>query len=209
MSVFLVADDQFGLLTAQTVSGHPPARRILVIPLVFVPSLLTGLGRVRDLLERVHGRARLSAPFVMPPVIVVIENNFAYGAAVYQQLLWFARHRQPTTQPTLDIVFATPVYGLNEYLTDRWTRLRRTRLELREMQRHDGGTVAHDDRLWQEVCMQEVLRDPETQRNPAALRRLVTTLAHVKHTLRFCVGCCRTLRVSGPRNNPREIRWPA
>ena len=53
----------------------------------------------------------------MPPAVVLIENNFAYGAAVYQQLLWFVRHRQPPSgvaTPPLDVIFATPNQGTHK-----------------------------------------------------------------------------------------------
>ena len=51
-----------------------------MIPLIFVLSLLKTVVKVRSLLKRehnaVHGKEK---PFMMPPVIVLIENNFAYA----------------------------------------------------------------------------------------------------------------------------------
>lgn len=102
--VFLVAGSRIGLLTGRSVPGHNARYGFSMIPLVFVVALLVfpriGVVRsdgadawerlhtvrnVQHLLREAHGRCRHeAAPFRMPPVIVLIENNFAYGAATIQ-----------------------------------------------------------------------------------------------------------------------------
>lgn len=124
--VFLVADDQFGLLTARVIPGHNTKYGFSLVPLVFVLSLLRTVREVRQLLRDAHDAAGLpAADFRMPPVVVVIENNFAYGAATYMQLLWFLRERQRRSASAdlanVEIIFATPVYGLNAPLPPPWS----------------------------------------------------------------------------------------
>ena len=105
--VFLVAGDRFALLTAHAIHGHHDKYPFSTIPLVFVLALLNTVRAVKRLLQK-QDRAILT----MPPVIVVMETNFAYGAAVYMQMLWFIE-RQQAKHPDLagvEILFATPVY---------------------------------------------------------------------------------------------------
>lgn len=81
--VFLVSEGEFGLLTGRIVSGHNQRYPYSMVPLVFILALLKLLRDVRALLQEAHGRWLLRrTPFVMPPIIVLIENNFAYGAAI-------------------------------------------------------------------------------------------------------------------------------
>lgn len=118
--VWLVAGDRFALLTGRTASGHRPSIPFTTIPLSFVLALLRLLRDVRSLLLAsfhavgkvdMYGNQR-TEPFVMPPVLVVMETNFAYGAAVYQQMLWLVDRNRRTDEALqdLDIIFATPVY---------------------------------------------------------------------------------------------------
>ena len=61
--------------------------------MVFVLSLLHTVRSVERLLRDAHARSpHAERPFALPPVIVLIENNFAYGAATYMQMLWLIRH---------------------------------------------------------------------------------------------------------------------
>lgn len=116
--VFLVADDQFGLLSGRAVPSHNQKYGYSMVPLVFVLSLLYTLKSVRELLRTAHRKAKMvDQAFRMPPVIVLIENNFAYGAAVYMQMLYFIRQRQHhhSDLRNFDIIFATPGF-LDAYI---------------------------------------------------------------------------------------------
>jgi hypothetical protein len=113
-AVFAVCGDKMALLTMRKVRGHDVRYDMATLPLVFVVSLLETIRAVRDMLSLVP----------TPPFLVVIENNFAYGAAVYMQMLDFLdrkRSQHPSLRD-LDIVFATPVYVWN----DRRAALQRT-----------------------------------------------------------------------------------
>ena len=104
--VFFVSGARFALLTARAIHGHHPAYPFSTVPLVFVIALLETVRSVKLLLQ-----AAIPG-FTMPPVLVVMETNFAYGAAVYLQLLWFMQKQQAMSADLrdVDIVFATPVY---------------------------------------------------------------------------------------------------
>jgi phage gpG-like protein len=124
--VFLIADEQFGLLTARIVPGHHRRYAFSMVPLVFVLSLIRTLVDVKRLLQKAHTKAGLpDDQFRLPPVIVLVENNFAYGAATYMQMLWLLRDRSRALLPELDLTFATPVYGLNQWLTVQYAELAR------------------------------------------------------------------------------------
>ena len=108
--VFLVAGDQIALVTARAIRGHDARYDYSTVPLVFVLALLETVRCVKAML--VEEYRRLQTEFVMPPVLVVMETNFAYGAAVYMQLDWFIRYklaRHPSLSD-IKIIFATPVY---------------------------------------------------------------------------------------------------
>ena len=116
--VFMIANHQYGLLTGRIVSGHNAKYGFSMIPLVFAVALLhTVRGVVRQLRDTYqrsnYGRGSGAPVFVVPPVIVLVENNFAYGASTYVQLLWFIRQRQRRHSDlnNVEILFATPVYG--------------------------------------------------------------------------------------------------
>ena len=116
--MWLVAGEHFALLSGLTVPGHRRSLPFSTVPLVFVLALLKLIGRVLDALRRTFERTQPTdeygnrLPFVTPPVLVVMETNYAYGAAVYQQILWMVdRHRgRDASLRDVDIVFATPVY---------------------------------------------------------------------------------------------------
>ena len=111
--MFLVAGERYGLLSARIAAGHDRRYAFSTIPLVYVLALLETVRAVRRVMRAAHERSAFAAvPFVLPPVLVVLETNFAYGAAVYIQMLDLlerkrARHRDIHE---MDIVFATPVY---------------------------------------------------------------------------------------------------
>ena len=156
--VFLVCGGRFGLLTGRMVPGHNQRYGFSMVPLVFVLSLLHTVNAVKGRLEHLHRAAlrdgnarrrrgrRLAPAFTMPPVLVLIENNFAYGAATYMQMLWFLRQRQrnrsSAAEEVLDIVFATPVYGLDPLLLARYTELRTLQRRLRAV--HERRQEARD-----------------------------------------------------------------
>ena len=108
--VFLVTGDRFALLTARTVQGHDRAYDFSTVPLVFVLALIETVRAVRGMLLAAAARSRTE--FRLPPVLVVMESNFAYGAAVYMQLMWFVRHKLERDRDLagVEIIFATPVY---------------------------------------------------------------------------------------------------
>lgn len=116
--VFLIANDQYGLLTGRIVSGHSARYGFSMIPLVFAVALLHTIRGVVRILQNAYqrstyGRSPGAPAFVVPSVIVLVENNFAYGASTYVQLIWFIRQRQRRHSElnNVEILFATPVYG--------------------------------------------------------------------------------------------------
>ena len=128
--VFLVAGTEFGLLTGRIVPGHSGRYGFAMIPLVFVVALLQTVRATVRLLRAAHTG---DAPFVMPPVLVLVENNFAYGASVYVQMLWFLRQRQRRHADLgdVEIVFVTPVYGMDRHLMGEFAKLRDLELQLK------------------------------------------------------------------------------
>lgn len=93
--VFMVTARRFGLLTGRIVAGHTGRYGFSMIPLVFVAALLQTIRGVNALLQQAYRRSayahRLTQrgeslpPFIMPTVLVLIENNFAYGASTYNR----------------------------------------------------------------------------------------------------------------------------
>ena len=117
--VFLIANNQFGLLTGCLLGAYHRDFPFSVVPMVFLLGLLGMVRAVKAELFRMHRVAGFSdQSFVMPSVLVLLENNFAYGAAVYLHLLYFLE-RKRSEDPELkdvDILFATPVYGMDKTL---------------------------------------------------------------------------------------------
>lgn len=118
-AVFLVAGARYALLSARIVVGHDQRYSLSTLPLVFVLALLETIRTTRRMLRAAHlTSAFRDRPFVFPPVLVVLETNYAYGAAVYMQMLRLLdakRARHPDLR-RVDIVFATPVYGWDAQL---------------------------------------------------------------------------------------------
>jgi hypothetical protein len=122
MAIFLVADDQFGLLSGRVVPSSNNRYGMAMVPLVFVLSLLHTVREVHAWLKTAHTAAgHPPATFQLPPFLVLIENNYAYGAATYMQMLWLIdRQCKRPSWNGVEIVFATPVYGLNEWLVRKY-----------------------------------------------------------------------------------------
>ena len=70
--------------------------------------------------------------FEMPKVLLLLETNFAYGASVYMQILYFLRKEisKDTMLKQIQIVFATPVYMWNEHIEERLAAVKRERLHI-------------------------------------------------------------------------------
>lgn len=147
--VFLIANDQFGLLAGRVAVGQSKRYGFSLIPLSFILALVRTLRSVRAWLQAAHGRSgRPPDAFRMPTVLVVIENNFAYGAAMYMQMLWFLRQQQPRFLPDCEVVLSgvplfrsraggipspsTPVFGLDAHLVAAYGRLARAQRKLDE-----------------------------------------------------------------------------
>lgn len=132
--VFLCVGSTMGLLGGRVVNGRKPNHHFSTIPLSFVLALLDTVRMAQQTLQTAHARSKFAAAkgFVMPTVLVVLETNFAYGAAVYMQMLYMIQTRQnadPSLR-TVDILFATPVYS-----SDRETMSLRQRLSERTLRR--------------------------------------------------------------------------
>lgn len=160
--VFLIADDQCGLLTARVVPGQNEKIGFSMIPLVFIISLLKTIVQVKECLQRAHSKVKWgSVPpiFKMPPVLVLIEPARFHGTcflcskpgwtpkttlpmeqqpmckwcgsfspnSVRIQSNWhpgdYSENREHSTSADIDIIFATPVYGLNNDITRRYIEL--------------------------------------------------------------------------------------
>jgi hypothetical protein len=94
--VFLVSGAHFGLLSARIVVGHDRRYAFSTIPLVFVLALLETIRTTRRMLRAAHERSAYRRhAFRFPPVLVVLETNFAYGAAVYIQMLQMLDDKRP------------------------------------------------------------------------------------------------------------------
>jgi hypothetical protein len=140
--VFLIANDRFGLFTGCLLEAHHINISFSVVPTVFLLGLLTMVRSVKASLRQLHHDAGFpTASFIMPPVLVLLENNFAYGAAIYLRLLYFIEEKR-LEHPELkdvDISFATPVYGVDEQLVqiflDRRTKQSKKHTLEEELQR--------------------------------------------------------------------------
>lgn len=91
-TVFLTSGADIALLSGRVVSGRSPDVHFSMLPLTFVLALLDTVKKCRRLLQSEHATA---SHFQMPPVLVVVETNFAYGAAVYMQMMYFVEARRP------------------------------------------------------------------------------------------------------------------
>ena len=81
--VWLVAGNHYALLTGRTASGHRRSLPFTTIPMAFVLALMRTIRDVRASLMASLGDG--TGSFTMPPVLIVMETNYAYGAAVYQR----------------------------------------------------------------------------------------------------------------------------
>lgn len=132
-AVFLVVGDEFALLSARLAAGHDRRIPFSTVPLVFVLSLMQTVRAVRRMLAAdLPPTAALDAV----PVLVVVESNFAYGAALYLQLLQLVRQRRlrHADLRAVRLVFATAVYTLD------WHRA--ARIAERDAAQHELTTVA-------------------------------------------------------------------
>lgn len=111
-AVFLVVGGEFALLSARLAVGHDRRIPFSTVPLVFVLSLLETVRTVRRMLA---ADLPPSAALDAVPVLVVIESNFAYGAALYLQLLQLVRQRQlrHADLRSTRLIFASAVYTLD------------------------------------------------------------------------------------------------
>lgn len=123
-AIFLVGGSEFALFTGRIAAGHDVRVPFSTVPLVFVLSLMETIRA----LHRMLAAQGFGGP--LPPVLVVVESNYAYGAALYLQLLRLVRQRRLRHRElrNADIVIATPVYGEDRrrmQLTDARDNVRR------------------------------------------------------------------------------------
>ena len=113
--IWLIVNDTYTLFSGRTVKGHKPGYTYSTVPLMFVVSLLETIARIKTSLSDLHRHYKLSGAFHMPEVIILLETNFAYGAAVYMQTLFFLEEQKRRIPSLKDVVitFATPVYLWN------------------------------------------------------------------------------------------------
>jgi hypothetical protein len=128
--VWLVQGVHFTLFSGRTVKGHKAGYTFSTIPLMFVVSLLETISKTKEalrLLQRGIHKYR-TRPFRMPTVLVVLETNYAYGAAVYMQFIYFLDQRKAQMPGLKDvsIVFATPVYMWNTKAAETVERLKQS-----------------------------------------------------------------------------------
>ena len=139
-TVFLVSGPQIALLSGRIVVGKTSDVPFSVIPLSFVLALLDTVKKCKRLLQTAHEALSPPVVFQMPRVLVVVEANFAYGAAVYMQLMYFiqARTSSDSELMNLEIIFATPVYATDTdvmQLMQREQHLQKRLSDLRERRR--------------------------------------------------------------------------
>lgn len=139
-TVFLVSGSRIALLSGRIVVGKTPDVPFSVIPLSFVIALLDTVRKCKRLLQNAHEALSPPVVFQMPRVLVVVEANFAYGAAVYMQLMYFiqARTSSDSELVNLEIIFATPVYATDTdvmQLMQREQNLQKRLSDLRERRR--------------------------------------------------------------------------
>ena len=113
--IWLIVNDTYALFSGRTVKGHKPGYSYSTVPLMFVVSLLQTIGHAQMSLSELHQFHKLPGTFHMPEVIILLETNFAYGAAVYMQTLFFLEEQKRRIPGLKDVVitFATPVYLWN------------------------------------------------------------------------------------------------
>ena len=125
--IWIISQGAFALLSGRTVRGHKAGYAFSTVPLMFVVSLLETIRQVQKALRQLHANASIPGEFQMPKVIVLIETDYAYGAAVYMQTLFFLeeqRKRLPDLRDVV-IVFATPVYLWNVPIASKMDELKR------------------------------------------------------------------------------------
>ena len=158
--VWLVTGDQFALFSGRSVKGHKKGYSFSTIPLVFVASLLETIRQVKTALKALHkgthtdafGHVHDLGAFVMPDVVIVMETNFAYGASVYMQLLYFlcTMKEQLSDLKDVQIIFATPVYLWNVRVAEQMVQLRADRQTLLQVNEEYDAARKEADMIWQE-----------------------------------------------------------
>ena len=151
VAVFIIANNEFGLFTGCLLEPHHKDFPFSVVPTVFLLGLLAMVRAVKAALKKLHLAAGLASDtFQMPPVLVLLENNFAYGAAVYIHLLYFLEEKR-SQHPELkdvDLSFATPVYGLDEPLVQLFLDRQRAAVQLKALQLELKGVIESIDSIW-------------------------------------------------------------
>ena len=79
--IFLVSGTHIALFGGRIISAKEPGTVANVIPLRFVLALLDTVKKLVGELRQIFGVSPSSTYF--PSVLVVLETNFAYGAAIY------------------------------------------------------------------------------------------------------------------------------
>lgn len=156
--VWLVHSDKFALFSGRLVKGHKQGYSFSTIPLMFVVSLLETIRSTRQALrDKQHSIASLrTTPFVMPTVVVLIETNYAYGAAVYMQLLYFLdqQRRARLDLQDVNIVFATPVYMWDVTVSKKRDDVKREKEQLKRLQAEQKDAFQHLEKLWKDRPVQ-------------------------------------------------------
>lgn len=143
----------------RTIHGHHRSYPFSTVPLVFVLSLLETVRTVKRLLQTIEPN------FPMPPVLVVMETNFAYGATVpqapeqcssvwhpYMQMLWFIQQKQQRHRDlaNVDIVFATPVYLWDDTIDRHREEVRGQRLLVQDLREKLDQSRARMLKAWED-----------------------------------------------------------
>jgi hypothetical protein len=119
---------------------------------MFVVSLLETVQKTRDALNVMHdGIAKYrTREFKMPTVLVVMETNYAYGAAVYMQFMFFLDQRKSQIPglKDVDIVFATPVYMWNIASSKNIGELKEATERLKRIREHHAMALDAFHSTW-------------------------------------------------------------
>ena len=172
--IWLVAQDKFALFSGRSVKGHKATYTFSTVPLMFVVSLLETIQQVQQALMKLHSKSaqQMTTVFKMPEVVVLLETNYAYGAAVYMQTLFFLEDRKKKVPDLADvsIIFATPVYMWNPHTADIKDQLQTA--EMRQETSKKQFTLAKEklDEVWKNRNMkvghkEDLLREIEKKYN--------------------------------------------
>ena len=146
--IFLIRSQEIALFGSRIVSATDRNISFTVIPFRFVVALLQ---TIKDLKAKLFSLFKSATyDLKLPPILIVIETNFAYGAAVYMQYMFFLRHilARDSSFKDIEIIFATAVFGWDSELILWHTEELQIMEDIRDLQDKLKGYVEDTKNEW-------------------------------------------------------------